>query len=166
MYLRVVECRACIRRQQIATSASDTGLAFSHPAPVSFPTQEDAPRLYFPMEGAALRPHTDAGGVALEKLRLPLSETLPRKEHVSDWFPGDSACERHWLPSSLEHSRVLRSLVAAGARAANGALLPAGCPPLVLAPPLLQPSGTQRKQHLNTQDMSYRRVICLSSHKS
>lgn len=130
------------------------------------------------MAGVALRHHTDAESMVLGKLRLPLSETLPRKEHVSDWFPGDRACGWHWLPSSLEYSRVLRSLVATGARAANGALLPAGCLSLVLALPSFQPSGNQRKQHLerthmlvqtnltDTQDMSYRRVICLSSHKS
>lgn len=71
----------------------------------------------------------------LEKLRVSLSETLPRMERrVPDWFPGNRACGRHWLSSSLEHSRVPRSLLRAGARAANGALLPAGCLCLVLVP--------------------------------
>lgn len=49
---------------------------------------------------------------------------------MSDWFPGDRACGRHWLPSSLEHSRVLRSLAATGARTANGALLGIGWLPI------------------------------------
>lgn len=65
--------------------------AFSHPAPVSFLPHKDALRSYIPTEGVALRAHTDAEDMTLGKLRLPLSETLPRKERVSDWFPGDRA---------------------------------------------------------------------------
>lgn len=52
-------------------STSDTGLAFSHPAPVSLPPHKDALRSYFPMEGVALRPHTDVEGMALGKLPYP-----------------------------------------------------------------------------------------------
>ena len=55
--------------------------------------------------------------------------------------------------SSLEHSRVLGPLEAAEARAASGVLLPAACLSLVLAPPSLQPSETQRKQHLGRTHM-------------
>lgn len=54
--------RAGVSGMLSARSASDTGLALSHSAPVSFPTHEDALRSCFPIEGVALRPYTDAEG--------------------------------------------------------------------------------------------------------
>lgn len=68
-----------------------------------------------------------------------LSETLRRKEHGPDWFPGNRACARHWLPSSLEHSRVLRVFRSGRSQGCKWGLLPAGCLSLLLAPPSLQP---------------------------
>lgn len=67
-------------------------------------------------------------------------------------FQENRAYGRHWLPGSrtfqsAEKFSSSRSREP-GDRAANRALLPAGCLHLVLAPPSLQPSGTQRKQHL------------------
>lgn len=55
---------------------------------------------------------------------------------------------RHWLPSSLEYSSMLTSLVAGVARAAGRALLPAGCLSWCDRFPSFQPHWTQRKQLL------------------
>lgn len=66
-------------------------------------------------------------------------------------FQENRACGRHWLPNSrtFQSTEKFSSSGSRGCKWGSASCwLPIPDVRLVLAPPSLQPSGTQRKQHL------------------